>query len=86
MNFADIFLATDLANERRRQAQRHSLAVRVAIASRATDGGPSLRRLTARGLAQISRSSAAAVRRLDDRIADDLTTRLAGGRHLRPHA
>ena len=80
MNFADIFLAADIANERHREAEQHSLAVRVAIASGTATGRPSVRRLAARGLAQVSRSSAAAVRRLDTCIADDLTARLATGR------
>ncbi len=86
MNFADIFLATDIANERRREAEQHGLAVRAAMSSRSGEGRSAVRRLAARGFAQISRSSALAVRRLDDCIADDLTARLATGRRVRPHA
>lgn len=82
MNLADYLLANDMAEERRRDAAQHALAKRL-IASRADHGRRSVRRLTAIGFAAVSRSSAAAVRRLDDCIADDLTARLATGSRAR---
>ncbi|HET7167728.1 MAG TPA: hypothetical protein VFI69_00875 [Candidatus Limnocylindrales bacterium] len=84
MTFADIFLAADLIAERRRDARRDALAVRAAQASRAgsSPSGSPLRHLTAVGLAGLSRASAAAVRRLDSCIADELTA----GMTARPQA
>ena len=78
MNFGDFFLATDIARELRRDAE-HAALVREARAMRGGAGHASIRRLTALAFAAVSRSSAAAVRRLDDCIADDLTARLATG-------
>lgn len=78
MNLADYLLANDMAEERRREAAQHALAKRLR-ASRNDHDRTSFRRLTARGFAAISRSSAAAVRRLDGGIADDLTARLVTG-------
>lgn len=68
------YLATDIVNERRADAARHSLARSV--------GAPGLhrspvRRRLALGLAAVSRSSAGAVRRLDACLADDLGRALA---------
>jgi hypothetical protein len=75
VNHMYTFVALDLANERARDAE---LAYRAALASAQYSGRPSLvRRGLANGLALVSRSSAAAVRRLDDCVADDLNQALA---------
>ena len=82
MNLADYLLANDMAEERRREAAQHALAKRLR-ASRGDHGRRTIRRLAALGFAAISRSTAAAVRRLDGCIADDLTARLATGPRAR---
>jgi len=71
-------LALDLAREREREA-RHDQLIELARAD-ADTGRSGLRRGLASGLAVVSKSSAAAVRRLDDCIADDLTEALVTGR------
>ena len=78
MTFADIFLATELIAERRREARGHAVAVRAAreAGTGSDSGGSPLRRVAAIGLAAVSRASAAAVRRLDRCIADELTAGL----------
>jgi hypothetical protein len=65
----------DVAPDRDRQLEHH----RLLIESRLEQGRrPSnARRLTALTLAAFSRGSAAAVRRLDDCVADDLSRSLA---------
>ena len=70
-------LALDLANERARQAdeQRRTRALLAGLPDR-----PSiLRSALAHGTAAISRSAAAATRRLDACVADDLGRSLAVG-------
>ena len=69
------FLALDIARERAEEASRYHLA------SIAAEGRPSfssrVRRSLAQGLAAVSLGSAAVVRWLDGRIADDLGRSLA---------
>ena len=86
MNYLYSFLALDLANQRRddvfsmeyRQTQEADQARHAAEVSAPGSARPSYaRRALAHGLAAVSRGSAAAVRRLDDVVADDL------GRSLR---
>jgi hypothetical protein len=72
------FLAAELDWERRAAAARRSLA-RQFRATREPRPSPVRRRL-AIALAAVSRSSAAAVRRLDDCLADELAGRLAASR------
>jgi hypothetical protein len=72
------FLALDLANDRARAARD---ARRAALASAGASDRPSFaRRALAQGLAAVSRGSAAAVRQLDDVVADDLRQSLAPGK------
>jgi hypothetical protein len=72
------FLAAELDRERRAAAARRSLAHRVGATA---DARPSpVRRRLAIALAVVSRSSAAAVRRLDDCLADELAGRLTASR------
>ncbi len=63
------YLALDIANERAREADRHRLA---ALAHGDLDRPDVARRVAARALAWVSRTTAAIVRRLDECIADDL--------------
>jgi hypothetical protein len=78
MHVLSFFLAMDLDRERRAAADHRSLERRV----RATGGprGSSIRRRLAVALAAVSRSSAAAVRRLDACLADELVGRLVSSR------
>ncbi len=73
-----LFLAMDLDRERRAAADHRSLErrVRAGRVSRRS----AVRRQVALALAAVSRSSAAAVRRLDARLADELVGRLASSR------
>ena len=72
------FLALDLANERAREARDHR---RAALAAAGAAERPSFaRRSLAQALAGVSRGSAAAVRKLDDVVADDLGRALAPGK------
>ena len=68
------FVALDLAQRRAEAAsnRRASLDLDLDVASPS-----SLRQLVARGLAAVSRSVAAIVRKLDDCVADDLGRSLA---------
>ena len=73
-----IFLAMDRDRERREAADRYSLERQLR-----TGGGPRrsvVRHQVALALAAVSRSSAAAVRRLDACLADELAGRLASSR------
>ena len=72
------FLATDRDREHRATAERYALARRVR-AARAARRSP-WRRYAAIALASVSRSSAAAVRRLDACLADELAGRTASAR------
>lgn len=88
MQFLYSFLALDLANERDNDVfsmefrnQWDASAARYA-ADRAVEAGrrPSLaRRALAHGFAAVSRGTAAATRRLDHVVADDLGRALAPG-------
>ena len=72
------YLALDLANERAREAE---LLRRVAEAQAGMPSRPgAVRRGLANSLALVTRGSAAAVRRLDERVADDLTEALVGAK------
>ncbi len=66
-------LAAERTAERRRAVDRRHATVR----GRAGHGPGSLRRGLAAAFAAVSRMSAAAVRRLDACVADDLARRLA---------
>jgi len=73
-----MFLAIDLDRERREAAAHRSLerrARRNGLAPRST-----VRRRLALALAAVSRGSAAAVRRLDACLADELAGRVAASR------
>ena len=81
MNYLYSFLALDLANQRQadifsmeyRQTREALEARQEAELSASEAERPSFaRRALAHGLAAVSRSSAAAVRHLDDVVADDL--------------
>ena len=72
------FLAAELDRERRAAAAEHALARRFRD-TREPRPSPVRRRL-AIALAAVSRGSAAAVRRLDDCLADELAGRLAASR------
>jgi hypothetical protein len=72
------FLAAELDRERRATAAQRYLARRFRTTQ---EPRPSVvRRRLAIALAAVSRSSAAAVRRLDDCLADELAGRLAASR------
>jgi len=75
MHYYYALLALELAKDRSAEAERARLATLFA------DSQPKrpsvVRRSLALGLAAVSRGSAAAVRRLDDCIADDLGRSLA---------
>jgi hypothetical protein len=75
------FIALDIARQRSKEIEQRWLA--STLAASAPSRAPRLRRLAARLLASISRGSAAIVRRLDSRIADDLGRTLAAGSNLR---
>jgi hypothetical protein len=67
--------ALEVAHDREREARQYRLA---ADARAGRPAQPSrIRRSAALGLAALSRGSAAAVRRLDDCVADDLGRALA---------
>lgn len=78
MHALSFFLAMDLDRDRRAAADHRSLErkVRAGPVSRPS----TVRRQVALALAAISRGSAAAVRRLDACLADELVGRLASSR------
>ncbi len=69
MHYLYSVMALDLAAERASEARDERLAV---LARAGLPAGPSLKRGLARSLAAVSRGSAAATRRLDTHVADDL--------------
>jgi hypothetical protein len=72
------FVALDIARERAQEAEQ---AHRAAMAAAQLPARPNVvGRGLANGLAKVSRSSAAAVRRLDDCVADDLSQAFASGK------
>jgi hypothetical protein len=78
MHYVYSFLALELANDRAREARE---ARRAAFVAAGAPERPSFaRRTLAQGLAAVSRGSAAGVRYLDDRVADDLGRALAPGK------
>ena len=70
----EAFVALELAEERRREADQDRLAA-IARAGRPKKER-SIRRSSAVVLASISSAAASAVRKLDQRVADDLAQRL----------
>ncbi len=78
MNHYYTFLALDLARDRALEAARDRRALEAAA------GLPDRPNLVVRGLAHglalVSRGSTAAVRRLDECVADDLNQALAAGK------
>jgi hypothetical protein len=78
MHYVYTFLALELANDREREARE---AHRAALYAAGVPERPGIaRRALANGLAAVTRGSAAAVRRLDDVVADDLGRALAPGK------
>jgi hypothetical protein len=78
MHYVYSLLALELAQDRAREARE---AHRAALASRGGSERPSFaRRTLAQGFAAVSRGSAAAVRQLDDVVADDLGRAFAPGK------
>ena len=75
-------LAMDLARDREREARRDQLVDLAQTDAVLAQHGLRRRMATglASGLAVVSKGSAAAVRRLDDCVADDLTESLVTGR------
>ena len=74
----EAFVALELAEQRRREADQDRLAA-LARAGR-TKNDRSIRRSTAVAVASISAATASLVRRLDTRVADDLAERLGPDR------
>lgn len=77
MNNYYTLLALDIARDRGLEAAEYRRAV-IAAGGLARPGF--VRRGLANGLALVSRGSAAAVRRLDSCVGDDLTRALAAGK------
>ena len=78
MNHLYTLVALDIARDRTREAD---LSRRAALARAGQPQRPGVvRRGLASGFALVSRGSAATVRRLDDRAADDLHQALATGK------
>ena len=75
MSHLHTYIALQLANDRAREAQAASQAARIANGLPARPSA--MRHALANGLAIVSRGSAAAVRRLDDCVADDLGRSIA---------
>ena len=74
-HYAYGLLALDIARERSLEAERHYLETQLLAG--APQRSSRLRRLTAQGVATVSRGSAWIVRRLDDCVADELGRTLA---------
>lgn len=77
MNHYYTLLALDIARDRQLEADEYRRAV-IAAGGLARPGF--VRRGLANALALVSRGSAAAVRRLDSCVADDLTQAIAAGK------
>jgi hypothetical protein len=69
------YLAMDMAQQRTREAEERFLE--HTLRAGAPDRASGVRSLAARAVAGVSRGSASIVRRLDDRVADDLGRTLA---------
>jgi len=79
----EAFIALDIADQRRREADQDRLAA-LARAGR-PENNRSIRRSTAVALASISTAAATLVRRLDECVADDLADRLGSDRVATSH-
>jgi hypothetical protein len=79
----EAFVALELAEQRRREADQDRLAA-LARAGR-TENERSIRRSTAVALASLSSATASLVRRLDACVADDLAERLGPDRVAASH-
>jgi hypothetical protein len=77
------FVALELAEERRREADQDRLAALARAGRPQTER--SIRRSTAVALASISSAAASLVRRLDQCVADDLAERLGPDRVAASH-
>ena len=77
------FVALEIAEQRRREADQDRLAALARAGRKENDG--SFRRSTAVVLAALSSASASLVRRLDARVADDLAERLGPDRVAASH-
>jgi hypothetical protein len=78
VNHLYTIVALDIARDRAREAD---MSRRAALARQGRTGQPGIvRRSLANGFALVSRGSAAAVRRLDDGIGEDLGRALATGK------
>jgi len=77
------FVALELAEQRRREADQDRLAALARAGRPQTDR--SIRRSTAVALATVSSAAAALVRRLDQCVADDLAERLGPDRVATSH-
>jgi hypothetical protein len=77
------FVALEIAEQRRREADQDRLAA-LARAGR-TKNDRSFRRTTAVAFASISTAAASLVRRLDECVADDLAERLGPDRVATSH-
>jgi hypothetical protein len=77
------FVALEIAEQRRREADQDRLAA-LARAGR-TENDRSFRRSTALALASVSSAAASLVRRLDECVADDLAERLGPDRVATSH-
>lgn len=74
-HYAYGLLALDIARQRSLEAERHYLETQLMAG--APQRSSRLRRLTAQGVATVSRGSAWIVRRLDHGVADELGRNLA---------
>ncbi len=79
----EAFVALEIADQRRREADQDRLAA-LARAGR-TENDRSFRRSTAVALASVSSAAASLVRRLDECVADDLAERLGPDRVATSH-
>ena len=77
MHYVYSFLALELAEDRAREARE---AHRAALSRDGSERPSFARRTLAQGFAAVSRGSAAAVRQLDDVVADDLGRAFAPGK------
>ncbi len=79
----EAFVALEIAEQRRREADQDRLAA-LARAGR-TENERSIRRSTAVAFASVSSAAAALVRRLDDHVAEELAERLGPDRVATSH-
>jgi hypothetical protein len=79
----EAFVALEIAEQRRREADQDRLAALARAGRTANDR--SFRRSTAVALASVSSAAASLVRRLDECVADDLAERLGPDRVATSH-